>query len=183
MKTTMIKITLVLLIMASTLAYGYGQEIEAEFTESILTSKRVYPSPIKSKDTKKGKFKFKHYENQLNNDEDYLGYWEKVEQKDSTLNLLINEDCPQGDYISFYDGRGNVFSYYDEYGSSIDFMFDYKKLDDKMEGTFTTSNAIVFEEENKGESFEFVIQYFDAQDVLILISDGGQIITYKRLDL
>jgi hypothetical protein len=184
MNTAMINSMVVILLILSTMPHSFGQEenevLIADTMDNILLT---YPSPIKSDDANHRRFKLKNYSNHVDNEEDILGAWVKVESINPTLNLLIKEDCPQGRYLGIAADYANVFDYYDSDGSSIDFMFNYELKNKRFRGVFTNSNAIMFEEKHRGKSFEFVIQYFDKKDVLILITADGQFITYKRRHL
>ncbi|MFT5780610.1 MAG: hypothetical protein ACI837_003573 [Crocinitomicaceae bacterium] len=169
------------LLISLASSYSYGQVDDS--MRNILSSRDVtaeYPTPIKTKNSGQEGSVFKDYHNQLENKYSMIGVWKKVKILNPTLNLLVAEDCPQGRYLIFYPDYANIFDYYDEDITSIDFMFDYKQRKNRFKGVFTNSNAILFEEEHRNKTFEFVIQVFRQENVLIMITSDQKVVTYKK---
>ncbi len=133
-----------------------------------------YVNPIKDSDST--------YINVLLEGNSYNSWWEKIDSN-VNINLLTDQECPQGKWLGIKDGRANIFDYFDEDGSSIDFMFSFEASEDDkhFKGKFIGSNAIVFESDNMNREFKFVLQHYPEDgNVLILISEDKKIVKYKK---
>lgn len=117
-------------------------------------------------------------------DDNYFGNWEVIASKSEAENisLMPDQDSPTGPYLFLKPTRerSSVSSYIEGDFHSVDLGFNAYRKGNTFYGNLTTSVAIVFESEHKGELITFTCEYLEDLDQLKLTTSKNVVFYLKR---